>query len=213
MRFTRIFNEILKPIFIIVILAIMISLLADCYGFISIFNLCISFDSIVQIEIFLLTILITVLTIRLALIDNELKAIREKINKIFDKYGYYGHLLFEEKMDDRINDLLNILQNKINAHIKIREAILNRKKIESFQEQYKKLKQLRQEHIEAIRPISFLIALLIVACLILRIFDLDCSIVILLSFKISAIGVTIYTIYESIDATLHILTDPFTKND
>jgi hypothetical protein len=213
MRFTRIFNEILKPIFIITLFAVMISLLVECYGFISIFDLCISFDSIVQIEIFLLTILITVLTIRIALIDNELKAIREKINKIFDKYGYYGHLLFEEKMDDRINDLLNILQNKINAHIKIREAILNRKKIESFQEQYKKLKQFRQEHIEAIRPISILIALLIVACLILSIFDLNYSIVILLSLKISAIGVTIYTIYESIDATLHILTNPFTKND
>jgi small-conductance mechanosensitive channel len=213
MRFTRIFNEILKPIFIITLFAVMISLLVECYGFISIFDLCISFDSIVQIEIFLLTILITVLTIRIALIDNELKAIREKINKIFDQYGYYGHLLFEEKMDDRINDLLNILQNKINAHIKIREAILNRKKIESFQEQYKKLKQFRQEHIEAIRPISILIALLIVACLILSIFDLNYSIVILLSLKISAIGVTIYTIYESIDATLHILTNPFTKND
>lgn len=213
MKFIRIFNEILKPIFIITLFAVMISLLVECYGFISIFDLCISFDSIVQIEIFLLTILITVLTIRIALIDNELKAIREKINKIFDQYGYYGHLLFEEKMDDRINDLLNIFQNKINAHIKIREAILNRKKIESFQEQYKKLKQFRQEHIEAIRPISILIALLIVACLILNIFKLGCSIVILLSLKISVIGVTIYTIYESIDATLHILTNPFTKND
>jgi small-conductance mechanosensitive channel len=213
MRFTRIFNEILKPIFIIALFAVMISLLVDCYGFISIFDLCTSFDSIVQIEIFLLTILITVLTIRIALIDNELKAIREKINKIFDKYGYYGHLLFEEKMDDRINDLLNILQNKINAHIKIREAILNRKKIESFQEQYKKLKQFRQEHIEAISPISILIALLILACLILSIINLNDSIVTLLTLKLATIGMTVYTIYETLLAALHILKHPFTKND
>ncbi len=91
--------------------------------------------------------------------------------------------------------------------------ILDWKKIKRFLKQYKSLKQFRQEHIEAIRPISILIVLLIVACLILSIFDLDCSIVMLLSLKISAIGVTIYTIYESIDATLHILTNPFTKND
>ena len=83
MRFTRIFNEILKPIFIITLFAVMISLLADCYGFISIFDLCKSFDNIIQIEIFLLTILITVLTIRIALIDTELKAIREKIAKLY----------------------------------------------------------------------------------------------------------------------------------
>lgn len=191
----------------------MISLLADCYGFISIFDLCTSFDTIIQIEIFLLTILITVLTIRIALIDTESKAIREKINKIFDEYGYYGHLLFEEKMDDRINDLKNILQNKINAHIKIRDAILNRKKIEGFQEQYKSIKQFRQEHIEAIKPISILIVLLIVGCLILSIFNLTDSIVALLSLKLAVIGTTVYTIYKSIYATLYILTNPFTEND
>jgi small-conductance mechanosensitive channel len=213
MRFTRIFNEILKPIFIITLFAVVISLLVECYGFISIFNLCISFDSTVQIEIFLLTILITVLTIRIALIDTESKAIREKINKIFDEYGYYGHLLFEEKMDDRINDLLNILQNKINAHIKIRDAILNRKKIERFQEQYKKLKQYRQEHIEAIKPISILIALLVVGCLILNLFSLNDSIVTLLTLKLATIGMTVYTIYETLFAALYILKHPFTKND
>lgn len=191
----------------------MISLLADCYGFISIFDLCTSFDTIIQIEIFLLTILITVLTIRIALIDTESKAIREKINKIFDEYGYYGHLLFEEKMDDRINDLKNILQNKINAHIKIRDAILNRKKIEGFQEQYKSIKQFRQEHIEGIKPISILIVLLIVGCLILSIFNLTDSIVALLSLKLAVIGTTVYTIYKSIYATLYILTNPFTEND
>lgn len=213
MRFTRIFNEILKPIFIITLFAVMIFLLADCYGFISIFDLCTSFDTIIQIEIFLLTILITVLTIRIALIDNESKAIREKINKIFDEYGYYGHLLFEEKMDDRINDLKNILQNKINAHIKIRDAILNRKKIEGFQEQYKKLKQFRQEHIEAIKPISILIVLLIVVCLILSIFTLNDSIVTLLTLKLVAISMTLYTIYKTLFATLYILKHPFSKND
>lgn len=191
----------------------MISLLADCYGFISIFDLCKSFDTIIQIEIFLLTILITVLTIRIALIDTELKAIREKINKIFDQYGYYGHLLFDEQMDVRINDLKNILQNKINAHIQIRDAILNRKKIEGFQEQYKKLKQFRQEHIEAIKPISILIVLLIVVCLILSIFTLNDSIVTLLTLKLVAISMTLYTIYKTLFATLYILKHPFSKND
>ena len=213
MRFTRIFNEILKPIFIITLFAVMISLLADCYGFISIFDLCISFESIVQLEIFLLTILITLITIRIALIDTESKAIREKINKIFDEYGYYGHLLFEEKMDDRINDLKNILQNKINAHIKIRDAILNRKKIEEFQEQYKSIKQFRQEHIEAIKPISILIVLLIVGCLILSIFNLNDSIVTLLTLKLVAISMTLYTIYKTLFAALYILKHPFSKND
>lgn len=213
MRFTRIFNQILKPIFIIVILAIMISLLIDCYGFISICDLCTSFDTIIQIEIFLLTILIMVLTIRIALIDTELKTIREKINKIFDEYGYYEHLLFEEQMDARINKLKNILQNKINAQIKIREAILNRKKIEKFQGQYKRLKQYRQDHIDAIKPISILIVLLIVGCLILSIFNLNDSIVTLLTLKLAAISMTVYTIYQSIYTTLYILTNPFTEND
>lgn len=213
MRFTRIFNEILIPIFTIIFFVATTSLLADYYDFTSIFNLCLPFDSIVQIEFFLLTTIITVIVIRIAIIDTESKAIREKMNIIFDQYGYYGHLLFNKKMDDRINDLKNILQNKINEHVKIRESILNIKKIESLQIQYKSLNQYRQDQIEAIKPISILITLLIGGCLILNIFNLDFPIVIQLSLKIGVISVTICTIYKSIHTVHYILTNPFIKND
>lgn len=191
----------------------MISLLVECYGFISIFNLNISFDSIVQIEIFLLTILITVLTIRIALIDTESKAILQKINKIFDEYEYDRQLLFEEQMDVIINDFYKHLQKRDSNQIEIEKGILDWKKIKRFLKQYKSLKQFRQEHIEAIRPISLLIALLIVACLILGILDLNDPIVALLTLKLATIGMTVYTIYETLFAALYILKHPFTKND
>lgn len=191
----------------------MISLLIECYGFISIFDLRTSFDSIVQIEIFLLTILITVLTIRIALIDNELKAIREKINKIFDDFDYYGHLLFEEQIDVRINDFYNEIQKRIETQIKIKETILDKKKVVALQKHYYSLKKYRQDHIDSIKPISILIVILIIACLILSIFNLNDSIVTLLTLKLAVISMTVYTVYETLFAALYILTNPFTKND
>jgi small-conductance mechanosensitive channel len=213
MRFTRVFNEILMPIFIITLFAVMISLLVDCYGFISIFDLCTSFDTIIQIEIFLLTILITVLTIRIALIDTELKTIREKINKIFDDYGYYGHLLFEEQIDVRINDFYNEIQKRIEAQIKIKETILDKKKVVGLQKHYYSLKKYRQDHIDSIKPITILIVILIIACLILSIFNLNDSIVTLLTLKLAVISMTVYTIYKTLFAALYILINPFTEND
>lgn len=191
----------------------MMSLLADCYDFISIFDSCKSFDTIIQIEIFLLTILITVLTIRIALIDTELKAIREKVNKIFDDYGYYGHLLFEEQIDVRINDFYNEIQKRIEAQIKIKETILDKKKVVALQKHYYSLKKYRQEHIDSIKPITILIVILIIACLILSIFNLNDSIVSLLTLKLAVISMTVYTIYETLFAALNILKHPFSKND
>lgn len=213
MSFTRIFNEILKPICIIVLLAVIISLLADCYGFTSIFDLCISFDNIIQIEFFLLTIIITVLVIRIAIIDTEEKTIREKINSVFDEYEYYGHLLFEKQLDNKISAFYKQLEKRDKNQIEIEKGILDKKRVESFQKHYRSLKQYRQDHIQAIKPISILIALLIAVCLILNLFNLDCSNVILLSLKTGTISMTVYTIYESIHAVLCILTHPFTENN
>ena len=211
MKFSWIFNEILKPLLIITLFSTMLSLLADCRNFLSVFNLCPSSDVIITIEIFLLTILITVLAIRIALIDTEKKSIREKINTVFDEYGYYGHLLFEEQIDNRINDFYIELQKRIEAQIKILKAISDKKKVEVLHKQYKSMKHYRQEHNEAIKPISILIVILIITCLILNLINLDNPPVISLTIKISIIGTTIYTIYESIDAILYILTNPFTN--
>lgn len=213
MKFTRIFNEILKPLLLITVFSTMLSLLADCYNLLSVFNLCSSFDIVVQIEIFLLTILITVLAIRIALIDTEKKSIREKMNTVFDNYGYYGHLLFDEQIDVRINDFYNELQKRIEAQIKIKETVLDKKRVVALQKQYYSLKKYRQDHIDSIKPITILIVILIMACLIYNLINLDNYPVIFLTIKISTIITTIYTIYETKDAALHILTYPFTKND
>ena len=213
MKFTRIFNEILKPLIGIIIFSILISLLADCRNFLSLFNMCSSFDIVVQIEIFLLTILITVLAIRIALIDNKKKTIIEKINSVFDKYGHYEHLIFEEQIDTRINTFYNKLQKRVEAQIKIIEVNLDKKKVEALHKHYKSLKYYRQEHIEAIKPISFIIVLLIIACLILNLINLDNYPIIYLTIKISTISTTIYTIYQTIDAMLYLFTNPFTNNN
>ena len=191
----------------------MLSLLADCYNFLSLFNKCSSFDIVVQIEIFLLTILITVLAIRIALIDTEKKSIRKKINTIFDKYGYYGHLLFEEQIDNRINEFYEELQKKYKNQTEIDKCNLDKIKVEALHKQYKSLKHYREEHIESIKPITILIVLLIITCLILNLINLDNYPVMFLTIKISTISTTIYTIYESIIAVLYILTNPFTNND
>lgn len=213
MKFSRIFNEILKPLLIITLFSTMLSLLADCRNFLSVFNLCPSSDVIITIEIFLLTILITVLAIRIALIDTEKKSIREKINTVFDEYGYYGHLLFEEQIDNRINDFYIELQKRIEAQIRIIKVLSDKKKVEALHKQYKSLKHYREEHIEVIKPITILIVLPIITCLILNLINLDNYLVMFLTIKISTISTTIYTIYESIDAGLYILTNPFTNND
>jgi hypothetical protein len=191
----------------------MISLLADCYGFSTLFNNCSSLDIVIQVETFLLTTIITVLVIRIALIDTECKNIREKINDVFDEYGYYGHLLFEEQIETRISDFYKELQKKNKNQTEIYKGNLDKKKVEVLQKQYNSLKQFRQEHIEAIKPISILIIILIIVSLILNLLNLDSYSVIFLSVKISAISTTIYTIYESIDAVLYILTNPFINND
>jgi hypothetical protein len=213
MKFTRIFNEILKPLLLITVFSTMLSLLADCYNLLSVFNMCSSFDIVVQIEIFLLTILITVLAIRIALIDTEKKTITEKINTVFDNYGYYGHVLFDEQIDVRIIDFYNELQKRVEAQIKIIEVNLDKKKVEALQKHYYSLKKYRQEHIEAIKPLSILITLLIAGCLILNIFNLNDSIVTLLTLKLATIGMTVYTIYETLFAAQYIIKHPFTKND
>ncbi len=166
-----------------------------------------------KIEIFLLTILITVLAIRIALIDTEKKTITEKINSVFDNYGYYGHLLFEEQIDTRINTFYNKLQKRIEAQIKILEVNLDKKKVEALHKHYKSLKKYRQDHIDSIKPISFLIVLLIIACLILNLINLDNYPIIYLTIKISTIITTIYTIYETVDAMLYLFTNPFTNNN
>ena len=210
---SRIFNEILKPLFLIIFFSTLLSLLADCHNFLSLFNMCSSFDIVVQIEIFLFTIIVTVLVIRIALIDTEAKTIREKINTVFDKYGYYGHLLFEEQIDSKINLFYNELQKRFESQIKIIEVNLDKMKVEALYKQYHSLKQYRQKHIDAIKPISFLIVLLIMACLILNLINLDNYRMIFLTIKISAISTTIYTIYESTTAILHILANPFTTTE
>jgi hypothetical protein len=212
MKFTRIFNEILKPLLLIAVFSTILSLLADRYNLLSVFNMCSSFDIVVQIEIFLLTILITVLAIRIALIDTEKKSIREKINTVFENYGYYGHLLFDEQIDVRINDFYNEIQKRIEAQIKIKETILDKKKVVGLQKHYYSLKKYRQDHIDSIKPITILIVILIMACLIYILINLDNYPVIFLTIKISTIITTIYTIYETIDAMLYLFINPFTNN-
>lgn len=113
----------------------MLSLLADCRHFLSVFDMCPSSDVIITIEIFLLTILITVLAIRIALIDTEKKSIREKINTVFDEYGYYGHLLFEEQIDNRIHAFYIELQKRIEAQTKIIKVLSDKKKVEALYKQ------------------------------------------------------------------------------
>jgi hypothetical protein len=191
----------------------MLSLLADGCNLLSVFNMCSSFDIVVQIGIFLLTILITVLVIRIALIDTEAKTIREKINTVFDKYEYYGHLLFEEQINSKINLFYNELQKRSKNQTEIDKCNLDKNKVEALHKQYKSLIHYRQEQIEAIKPISIIIVILIMACLILNLLNLDYYPVIFLTIKISTISTIIYTIYKSISAILYILTNPFTNND
>lgn len=191
----------------------MLSLLADRYNFLSPNNTCSLLDIIISIEIFLLTILISVLTIRIALIDNEGKTIREKINTVFDKYGYYGHLLFEKQIDIRINDFYEILLKKNKNQTEIDNVYLDKKKVESLYKQFKSLKHFRENHIEAIKPISIIIILLIISCLILKLLNLDNTPVMILTIKTSIIGTTIYTIYKSAKDILYLFNYPFSNNN
>ena len=191
----------------------MLSLLADCHNFLSLFNMCSSFDIVVQIEIFLFTIIVTVLVIRIALIDTEAKTIREKINTVFDKYGYYGHLLFKEQIDSKINLFYNELQKRFESQIKIIEVNLDKMKVEALHKQYHSLKKYRQEHIEAIEPISILIVLLIMVCLILNLLNFDDYPVIFLTIKIIIISTTVYTIYKTTKTILYLFSNPFNNND
>ncbi|CAN1550424.1 hypothetical protein MCEGE10_02148 [Flavobacteriaceae bacterium] len=213
MSYSRIFKEILKPLLIITVFSTMLSLLADCHHFLSLFNMCSSLDIVVQIEIFLLTIIITVIAIRIALIDTEAKSIREKINTVFDEYKYYGHLLFEEQIDKSINDFYKELQKRFDAQIKIREANLDKMKVEALHKQYNSLKEYRHEHIKAIKPIVFLIAILISSCLIFSFLKLDSYPTAKLTVTLSAYLTTIYTIYEVIHDSVYLFSNPFNINE
>ena len=213
MKFTRIFNEILKPILLIIVFSTMLSLLAGCYNFLSLFNMCSSFDIVVQIEIFLLTIIVTVVAIRIALIDAEAKIIREKINIVLDKYHYYGHLLFDKQIETRLNDFYNILQKRNENQIEIKESNFDKKKIEALQKQHNSLKKYRDEHIEAIKPIVYLIAILISLCLIFSFLKLDSYPILKLTLILSAYITTIYTVYKVIHDSIYLFSNPFNTNN
>jgi hypothetical protein len=108
-----------------------------------------------------------------------------------------GHLsLF--KFSDRLQDRM--------------EQLLDKKKAEALHKHYKSLKKYRQDHIDSIKPITILIVILIMACLIYILINLDNYPVIFLTIKISTIITTIYTIYETIDAMLYLFINPFTNN-
>lgn len=213
MKFTRIFREILKPVFLILVFSTIMSLLADFIGFFSLLNICSSLDVIVQIEIFLLTITVTVLAIRTALIDTEAKSIREKINTVFDKYQYYGHLLFDEQIEIRINEFYDILQKRNENQIEIKETNFDKKKIEALQKQYNSLKNYRNKHIEVIKPIAYLIAILISLCLIFSFLKLDSYPILKSTLILSNYITTIYTIYEVIHDSRYLFSNPFYTNN
>jgi small-conductance mechanosensitive channel len=86
-------------------------------------------------------------------------------------------------------------------------------KVEALHKQYHSLKKYRQEHIEAIKPISILIVFLITACLILNLLNLDDYSVIFLTIKTIIISTTIYTIYQSAKDILYLFNYPLTNND
>lgn len=187
----------------------MLSLLADSCNFSSLFNRCFSFDIVVQIEIFLLTIIVTVLAIRIALIDTEAKSIREKINTVFDEYNYYGHLLFEKQIDTRTIDFYKQLQKRNQNQIEIDKGNLDKIKVEALKKQYNILKEFRNEHIKAIIPTVFLIATLISSCLIFSFLKLDSYPIIKLAVILSAYLTTIYTVYEVIHDSIYLFSNPF----
>ncbi len=208
MNLIRIFNEIIKPLFLILLFSFLTILILECYGY-KVMNDKFSFDSLFQIESFLITLLITALLVRTALIDQEMKSIREKLNIIFDKYGFYGHLLFDEQIEVRINDFNIFLQKNVESQKSIEEINFDKKKTNAFFEQHVFLKKYRQNHIESVIPLTIIIALVIVISLLLCMLNVEMFFFAFSIIKTSLIITTIYTIYETINGLLYILKNPF----
>lgn len=198
------------PILLISIFSFLLDLVIDCRLDNALINSDFSFDSLFQIYSFSVLLIITILTIRLNLIDNESFTIRGKINNVFDEYGYYGYTLFEEQVQQNTQKFYKLIERGQQDQINVAKSILDKKKVVALTRHYEDLKKYRDKHTDSIKPILLFLVFQIIMIVLISIFNNGISTLktfLVLFFN----SLAIYSIYKIIKAVLYLIRNPFTK--
>lgn len=218
MKLKRIWNEIIFPILICIIISLLTSII-ECCNCIDYFKIACSndvFSAIGQIESLLFVAVTTTITIRINLIDGEINRNKERFNKILDKYRYFGDTLFVEHFDKNHSLLIQKIEEKqkgINKEIdKVAyySAELDKRNATfCYENALPGLRKYRKEHFEAIKYLLILFLLILSSALIVMYIDFNCFCVFQNTFKTTIVLITIFSIYKTYGALKALFDHPF----
>lgn len=222
MDLKRAWNEIIFPLLICIIISLLTSII-ECFNCIDFFKTASAndvFNAIVQIESFLFVAITTTITIRLNLIDVEIKKNKERFNEILDKYRYFGDTLFGEQFEKNYPLLLEKIDKKQKNITKeidkdgFYSAELDKENAKfCIKKALPTLVKYRKEHFEAVKYLLILFLLILSLALIVMYIDFNCFCVFQKTIKTTIVLLTIYSIYKTYGAIKELFNHPFILED
>lgn len=177
-------------------------------------------SSIIQIEGFLFTIVVAVLTIRLNLIDNALKRNMEKFNAILTKYEYYGYVLFESQYERNYLKLIPKIDEKLiySKNNNLREdyttLMLDKRNIEfCFKTAMPELNKYRKAHFEAVKNLIILLLIIIIVALFAIYFDFENLCFLKKSLNTGVFILSIYSVFITYFSLKELFKHPFNSTN
>ena len=219
MNLKRLFSEIIRPLVVVILFSFLLSIIecCNCFSFIKTETNEGVLSSIIQIESLLFAGIITVLTLRVNIIDGNIQKNQERFNEILVKYGYYGYTLFDDKFEENYQKLKLRINKKINEskenHLldDYKSASKDEKNVDfCFEIAHKELKQYRKAHFEAVK--FLLINFLLIICLALVATHIDfsnLSCIFNKTLKTTIVGMALYSVYETYWAIKVLFGHPF----